>query len=72
LTAPAARRPRQRNAEALTGGRQQFGCGRVDQGHASAMMTMDLYGHLADGNLWQAARVVRGHLCWQKTIFHRI
>jgi integrase len=31
-------------------------------GHASAAMTMDLYGHLVDGNLWQAARVVRGHL----------
>jgi hypothetical protein len=27
-------------------------------GHASAAMTMDLYGHLVDGNLWQAARVV--------------
>ena len=23
-------------------------------------MTMDLYGHLVDGNLWQAARVVGG------------
>jgi hypothetical protein len=22
-------------------------------------MTMDLYGHLVDGNLWQAARIVR-------------
>ena len=29
-------------------------------GHASAAMTMDLYGHLVDGNLWQAARVVGG------------
>ena len=29
-------------------------------GHASAAITMDLYGHLADGNLWQAARVVGG------------
>jgi hypothetical protein len=28
--------------------------------HASAAMTMDLYGHLVDGNLWQAARVVGG------------
>jgi len=28
-------------------------------GHASAM-TMDLYGHLVDGNLRQAARVVGG------------
>jgi integrase len=27
-------------------------------GHASASMTMDLYGHLVDGNLWQAARIV--------------
>ena len=31
-------------------------------GHASAAITMDLYGHLADGNLWQAARVVGGIL----------
>jgi hypothetical protein len=23
-------------------------------------MTMDLYGHLVDGNLWQAARMVGG------------
>ena len=29
-------------------------------GHASAAMTMDLYGHLVDGNLWQAAPVVGG------------
>jgi hypothetical protein len=29
-------------------------------GHASAAMTMDLHGHLMDGNLWQAARVVGG------------
>jgi integrase len=29
-------------------------------GHASASMTMDLYGHLVDGNLWQAARIVGG------------
>ena len=27
-------------------------------GHATALMTMDLYGHLVDGNLWQAARMV--------------
>ncbi len=29
-------------------------------GHASAAMTMDLYGHLIDGNLWHAARAVGG------------
>jgi len=29
-------------------------------GHASATMTMDLYGHLIDGNLWQAAKKVGG------------
>ena len=29
-------------------------------GHASAAMTMDLYGHLVDDNLWQAAQVVVG------------
>ena len=27
-------------------------------GHATASMTMDLYGHLVDANLWQAARLV--------------
>ena len=27
-------------------------------GHTTAAMTMDLYGHLVDGNLWQAARLV--------------
>jgi integrase len=27
-------------------------------GHGTAAMTMDLYGHLVDGNLWQAARLV--------------
>jgi integrase len=27
-------------------------------GHASAAMTMDLYGHMMDANLWQAARLV--------------
>jgi integrase len=27
-------------------------------GHASAAMTMDLYGHMVDANLWQAARQV--------------
>ena len=34
-------------------------------GHASATMTMDLYGHLVDGNLWQAPGspgASRGHL----------
>jgi hypothetical protein len=39
-------------------------------GHGTAAMTMDLYGHLADGNLWQAARLVgtpRGHLSpWKR------
>ncbi|MGB8384051.1 MAG: site-specific integrase [Dermatophilaceae bacterium] len=29
-------------------------------GHASAAMTMDLYGHLIDANLWEAARRVGG------------
>jgi Phage integrase family len=29
-------------------------------GHASASMTMDLYGHLVDANLWQAAQLVGG------------
>lgn len=27
-------------------------------GHATAAMTMDLYGHLVDANLWDAARAV--------------
>ena len=29
-------------------------------GHATAAMTMDLYGHLVDASLWQAARLVGG------------
>jgi len=28
--------------------------------HATASVTMDLYGHLVDGNLWQAAQMVGG------------
>jgi len=27
-------------------------------GHATAAMTMDLYGHMADDNLWQAANLL--------------
>lgn len=30
-------------------------------GHAAASMTMDLYGHLIDQNLWDAARKLAGH-----------
>jgi hypothetical protein len=30
--------------------------------HATAAMTMDLYGHLVDDNLWEAARSVAGIL----------
>jgi hypothetical protein len=29
-------------------------------GHATAAMTMDLYGHLLDASLWQAARLIGG------------
>jgi hypothetical protein len=29
-------------------------------GHATAAMTMDLYGHMVDANLWQAAQLVGG------------
>ena len=29
-------------------------------GHATAAMTMDLYGHLSDASLWQAARLIGG------------
>ena len=29
-------------------------------GHATAAMTMDLYGHMVDASLWQAARLVGG------------
>jgi integrase len=29
-------------------------------GHASAAMTMDLYGHLIDASLWEAAKKVGG------------
>jgi hypothetical protein len=31
-------------------------------GHASAAMTMDLYGHLIDQNLWDAAKKIGGIL----------
>jgi integrase len=34
-------------------------------GHAAAAMTMDLYGHMIDANLWQAAQLIgdiSGHL----------
>jgi hypothetical protein len=31
-------------------------------GHATASMTMDLYGHLVDANLWEAARAIGGIL----------
>lgn len=29
-------------------------------GHATAAMTMDLYGHMVDANLWQPARLIGG------------
>jgi hypothetical protein len=29
-------------------------------GHATASMTMGLYGHLMDANLWEAARAIGG------------
>jgi integrase len=29
-------------------------------GHATAAMTMDLYGHMIDRNLWDAAQRLRG------------
>ena len=29
-------------------------------GHATAAMTMDLYGHLVDASLWQAAHLIGG------------
>ena len=29
-------------------------------GHATTAMTMDLYGHLVDASLWQAARLIGG------------
>ncbi len=31
-------------------------------GHATAAMTMDLYGHLMDANLWAAAQAIGGIL----------
>jgi integrase len=30
-------------------------------GHATAAMTMDLYGHMIDRNLWDAAQRLGGH-----------
>jgi hypothetical protein len=44
-------------------------------GHASAAMTMDLYGHLVDANLRQAAQLVggtTGHLSHPTQAFERI
>ena len=32
------------------------------RGHATASMTMDLYGHLVDANLWEATRAIGGIL----------
>jgi len=29
-------------------------------GHATAAMTLDLYGHLVDASLWQAAHLIGG------------
>ena len=43
-------------------------------GHATAAMTMDLYGHMVDANLWQAARLVggtTGHLSQPRQAFER-
>jgi len=43
-------------------------------GHATAAMTMDLYGHMIDTNLWQAARLVgdiSGHLSYLRGTFER-
>jgi integrase len=43
-------------------------------GHATAAMTMDLYGHMIDANLWQAARLVgdiSGHLSHLEGKFER-
>jgi hypothetical protein len=41
-------------------------------GPATAAMTMDLYGHLVDASLWQAARRIgapQGHLSYQRGLF---
>jgi len=43
-------------------------------GHATAAMTMDLYGHLVDASLWQAARLIgapRGHLSYLRSPFEQ-
>jgi hypothetical protein len=43
-------------------------------GHATAAMTMDLYGHLVDASLWQAARLrgaSQGHLRPAMGLFER-
>jgi len=43
--------------------------------HATAAITMDLYGHVVDANLWQAAQLVRGaprgHLSHPREAFER-
>jgi Phage integrase family len=43
-------------------------------GHATAAMTMDLYGHLVDASLWQAARLIggtTGHLSYPGSPFEQ-
>src|SRR5262249_34716317 len=43
-------------------------------GHATAAMTMDLYGHMVDASLWQAARLVggtTGHLSHPRQAFEQ-
>jgi hypothetical protein len=43
-------------------------------GHATAAMTMDLYGHMVDVNLWQAAQLVgstTGHLSHRNGVFEQ-
>ena len=39
--------------------------------HATAAMTMDLYGHLVNANLWQAAQLVGGIIGASEPVFGR-
>ena len=48
---------RQRRYGSLSAGADPKVVQRV-LGHATASMTVDLYGHLVDANLWQSARLV--------------
>ena len=44
---------------------------QVRLGHSSIKTTMDLYGHLVNANLWQAAQLVEGIIGASEPVFGR-